>query len=109
MAKKQGKKQLREAIQWVADNYEQVVSVSAAGRTSYSWAKAKEPPPSDVAKSYMKFAGSNPTHFFSKTVPAFLGDEDDAVPDELVTEEKKSIQKIRAVLKQYAEKEKPAK
>ena len=89
-----------ESVEWVARNYEQVVDEDANGRWVFRWEKADSEPPSDLARSYMKFAAKNATQFFSKTVPHFLGEEEE-VSEAVVAEERKSIQQLRGVLAKY--------
>ncbi|MHC4181340.1 MAG: hypothetical protein ACYSWU_27905 [Planctomycetota bacterium] len=99
---------IREAVAWAAENYEAVVEKDSNGRQVFLWEKARTEPPSDIAKSYMKFAANNPANFFSQIVPKFLGgqDDDDEISAEDIEEERKSIAQMRAILKKYNKMEK---
>ena len=72
------------------------------GRTTLKWDDAESEPPSDLARSYMRFAANNPAHFFSRTVPQFLGDEDTMSEEDKVVD-KKLLISIRSVLAKYTE------
>jgi len=91
-----------DAVAWASVNYERVVEEDATGRLVFRWESAETPPPNDLAKSYMKFAAKNPTHFFSQTVPKFLLGTDDEVSDEVIRIERRSVNAIRSTLQGYA-------
>jgi hypothetical protein len=90
---------IKEAVAWAAANYESVVSENN-GRVVMQWDKAAEPPPNDLARSYLKVASSNPNHFFGRMVPSLLGDED-AVSEEDVASDKKQVNQIRSIIRKY--------
>ncbi len=92
-----------DAVAWASCNYERVVDEDATGRVVLRWEAAETPPPSDLAKSYLKFAAKNPTHFFSQTVPKFLSNEEEEFPEDLVRAEKRQVNAIRSTLAQYVE------
>ena len=105
MAKRQ-RLEVTEAVEWAAANYEAcVVENATTGARTIEWGRATSKPPNAVAKSYLKFAATNPSHFFSRTVPQFLTAGNDAsdIPLEEIAEERKAVQSMRSILKQYVE------
>jgi hypothetical protein len=90
---------IKDAVAWAAANYENVVGENN-GRVVMEWGKAAEPPPNDLARSYLKVAASNPNHFFGRMVPSLLGGED-AVSEEDVAQDKKQISQIRSIIRKY--------
>jgi hypothetical protein len=91
----------KDAVTWAAANYEKVVS-EENGRIILRWDKATEPPPNDLARSYMKVASSNPAHFFGRMVPSLLGG-DDAISVEDMAADKKLVSQIRSVIRKFVD------
>ncbi len=105
LAMGQDQMSVRDAVAWAAANYESVVSVGPHGGVTYAWDAADGDPPNNLGRPYMVHAATNPTAFFGKIVPQFLGDEKDkgGVSDEELAEEKKSIAEVRKVLRSFTE------
>jgi hypothetical protein len=101
MATKRSQVNVSEAVAWAAYNYERCV-IDNNGRMDIKFEKAETPPPSDIARSYLRFAAGNPAHFFSKTVPQFLGEED-VISEEDAAHDKKLVTSLRAVLRKFTE------
>ena len=92
---------LREAVTWVVNNYELVVVSTSKGGFDLLWKNALTEPPSNAAKSYMRFAAGNPAKFFSDVAPRFVqenSDEEDSIED--IAREKKSLAEMKKLLRQ---------
>jgi hypothetical protein len=93
---------LREAVVWVAQNFDACVETDERGVARVHWERALEPPPSRVARGYMRVAAQKSVEFFGRLVPRFCGELEEEVT-EAYTHDVRQVQQIRSVLKKHVD------
>ena len=93
--------EVAEAVAWVMDNYEKVVSDSN-GRIVLSYDKATSEPPR-LGRVFMRYASRHWGSFVDKTVSRYIDDDNEAIDEEDVKRDKKSVEEIEKVLLKYKE------
>lgn len=98
---------LFEIIPWVVANYHAVVSKNEkTGGITYDYEKADPAPPSGEYRTYMVQAATSPVAFFGQLAPRYMGDgSGDDISEEDLERERKTIQQIRKILRQFREAE----
>ena len=90
-----------DTLRWVITNFHAVVRDHGA-QLVFDWESASSPPPNEATMAYMIHAAKNQSNFFDKTLPKFLGEEDEADEEES-TRDKKLVETLRNTLRQVRE------